>query len=276
MTINFDACEFFSGKFDPGDRYLQMWERGSTVENSAYAAKRDVTEQALFCYGGDVQPSDRPYYAGINIGRRTRGAAGCSSYGNSYFVLAEAVKERSTVTPSDSFNISSYVITDEALRELKGKIPDSVLLQLTELKDPTRKYKAHDFEDLIFEKIVDRDIRMFATINRYTRKEDTEWKKVATLDRMEGIVRWFSDQQLKAISEIAKDPRNINQPVSDYVEAQIHGAINFSTDVREMRIARWEVEASSTCRSNLEKFAAKHGLTVTYFNLKDTYPRQGV
>jgi len=274
MTINFDASEFFSGKFDPGARYLHMWERGSTLENNPYAAKRDVTEQALFCYGGDVMPSDRPYYAGINIGQRTKGAAGCSSYGFSYFILAEAVKERSTFTPSDSFNISSYVISDEALRELKGKIPDSVLAQLTAIKDPARKYKAPDFERVLMDEMGIKDIRVFATINQYTRKEGTEWKKIATLDRMERIVRWFSDQQLKAISEIARDPGNINQPVADYVEAQIHGAVNFSTDVQEMRIARWEVEHDRNCVSNLQQFATKHNITVRYFSLDDLRQRQ--
>jgi hypothetical protein len=57
--------------------------------------------------------------------------------------------------------------------------------------------------------------------------------------------------------------------VADYVEAQIHGAINFGTDVQEMRIARWEVETDRTCVSNLKKFAAKHSLTVKYFSLDE-------
>lgn len=212
---------------------------------------------------------DRPYYAGITIGRRTQGSAGTWTYEFSYFVLIEDVKERATFTPSDTFNIASYIITDASIRNLRGKIPDPVLLQLDAIKDPARKYKSPKFEHLLMTTLKIADIRVVATINEFARKEATEWKKIASYDRLERIVRWFSDQQLRAIAEIARDPLNINQPVADYVEAQIHGPINFSDDIQEMRIADWEIEGNATCLLNMKKFAGKHGLPIKMFSLGD-------
>ena len=84
------------------------------------------------------------------------------------------LKSGATFTPSDTFNIASYIITDASIRSLRGKIPDPVVLQLDAIKDPARKYKSPEFEHLLMSTLPITNIRVVATINEFTRKAGTE------------------------------------------------------------------------------------------------------
>ena len=71
---------------------------------------------------------------------------------------------------------------------IRRKIPDPALLQLDAIKDPARKYKSPEFEHLLMNTLQITNIRVVATSNEFTRNEGTEWKKIASYDRLERVV----------------------------------------------------------------------------------------
>jgi len=91
-------------------RYMTKWE---AVERKGFPSNWGTTfesdievQRVLFDIPPDAPPKERPVYGALNVNQDPRGAA--HSYGGSYFVLKEEVKERATL-----FRCNTYL----AMRE---------------------------------------------------------------------------------------------------------------------------------------------------------------
>lgn len=65
---------------------------------------------------------------------------------------------------------------------------------------------------------------------------------VTTPERMAHIIPALKDDAIQAIAD-GQDPRRINLPVSNYVEAQVYGGIDLASDVAEIRFFEKDVSA---------------------------------
>lgn len=292
LTINFKADSFFSSGAVNSDGYLSMWTRGARPGDNVDTRERNNAELNTFeqlRYQSKFDPATRPLYAALNVGRRVEGSAG--GYGCSYFVLTEAVKERSTYTPSDSFYLSRYVVTDDKLARLRGKIDPALLVALQGEKgkvidDRERGEPAFNgwikqlFHKLAQEqKLVkkpaessdafeDRKRDQIQAVREVLREPGFEEKVVSSYDRMDRIVAYLETRMLKQISTYSANPDAVNLKLPTYVEAQVHGAIEWSRDVERMVIAEWELEGNPDARANLDLFAKKHGIPCSFLQLE--------
>lgn len=72
--------------------------------NKGYLGARKKQEKEVLGAGDDMQHSDRPVYAAVNWDKNLYGAA--SPYGHASFVLnRDAIKERATLTPRDTWGL---------------------------------------------------------------------------------------------------------------------------------------------------------------------------
>jgi hypothetical protein len=292
LTINFNADSFFSGAAVNSNGYLNMWMRGSKPGDNVDTRERNNAELNTFeqiRYQSNFDGQTRPLYAALNVGRRVEGAAG--GYGCSYFVLKEAVKERSTYTPSDTFYISRYVVTDEKLAKLRGKIDPALLAalqgekgkviddrergepafnnwlkgHLAKLAQEKKLVKAPNESSDTFE---DRKRSWIQTVREILREPGFEEKVVASYERLDRVVAYMEDRMLSQISTYSANPNAVNLKLPTYVEAQVHGAIDWARDVERMVIAQWELENNPEATAKLEAFSKKHRIPYSYIQME--------
>lgn len=292
LTINFKADTFFSSGAVDSDGYLSMWTRGARPGDNVDTRERNNAELNTFeqiRHQSTFDAQSRPLYAALNVGRRVEGSAG--GYGCSYFVLKEAVKERSTYTPSDTFYLSRYVVTDEKLTRLRGKIDAALLAALQAEKgkvidDRERGEPAFNgwMKQLLAQlardqKLVkkpaesndafeDRKRDQIQAVREALREPGFEEKVVTSYQRMDRIVAYMEDRMLKQLSTYSTNPNAVNLKLPTYVEAQVHGAIEWGRDVERMVIAEWELDGDPNGKANAERFARKHGIPYTFLRME--------
>lgn len=144
-TINFNASHNKFDLFERIEGYSPVWMSDLEKEeanNPGYLDKRNQVEQRYFGFTDDPRKegskSDRPVYAGANVGDAVSGAA--EQYGYSYFELNDEVKERSTYSHRDTFSGSNAANAQGAavnnigtLAHLEGVIADMGVDKLKQL-----------------------------------------------------------------------------------------------------------------------------------------------
>ena len=289
LTINFSSSSFFGGDTLNMNGYLNMWVRGANPMDNVdtrerYKAERNAFEQLR--YETKFESSSRPLYAALNVGRRIEGSAG--AYGCSYFVLKEAVKQRSTFTPSDTFYLSKYKITRKRIDSLRSKLDPTLISELGNhvgkvFRDREKGEPA--FNGFVKELYSTLKVKLKANTGENTaafedrkriytqemreafRVEGEEEKVVASYERMDRIVAYLEDRMLKQIAAYARDPTAKNLKLPTYVEAQVHGTIDFASDIEKMIIATWEIEGDDRALANVRTFSTTHAIPVEYINI---------
>lgn len=74
-----------------------------------------------------AQDSERVKYGVINFTNDPKGVASCVSYGNSYFLLKEHVRERCTFTDKDSSAADASIATFKYCFKILSKMNDAEL-----------------------------------------------------------------------------------------------------------------------------------------------------
>jgi len=102
--------------------------------------------------------------------------------------------------------------------------------------------------------------------------------KICTAAQMETLLANISDNQLKALCQVADSAYAIGDHPPNYIEAHVYGGIVWSRDLEEIRIAHDEFEKEAklvpkggaaidlaTLKQQVKAFATKHGVrAVTY------------
>ncbi len=290
VTINFKANSFFSTEVSFTE-YKNMWEAGlSTYTTNASSIRRDYAERQMYSYVGTLvntrDPVDRPVYSALNILEDVRGAA--TGYGMSSFTLKNSIKQRSTITPMDSFYLGKYELSSAAINRLsrnrgfdprntdnesmKEIIINNLRKILRESSDNPLKINGMLINSLTFQAIqgcekmsddaqaqAELDIRQALRRRKGDEYQGFEQKRVATFDTIESIVSYIPDDVIIAIAEKIGDvPQSNTRPLSSYFEVQVQGTIKFKKDVEEI-VIETDIEAvEQGVQDNIKQFVNKY------------------
>ena len=276
LTMNFDLCKFLridgdTATIDSADSIRNMFHWGADPSNGQVGVlKRDTAERQFFgsLEKADLDPDSRPTYGALNLGRESKGSA--FFYGASFFVLKPEVKQRSTYTMDDTFNIPQCKVTPEGLAKFDSELPallsrlsdsartflsqegniDKLKAALQEkgsfstnkLEDNVKAALGNPTESEMNKDDIDR-LALF-TQQVFIDRHATQ-AHIAGYDSMENLLTHVDDDRLSRmmLSALSPDTRNIG--IGGYVEAQIHGRVAFDRDVQAMRVSVHDVETAA-------------------------------
>ena len=67
---------------------------------------------------------------------------------------------------------------------------------------------------------------------------------------------------------LASNPEIVNQMLPTYIEAQVHGPINFAMDVAKMWLFKDELDQNdSVMMGNIQKFVDQHGIDCEVYDI---------
>ena len=227
-------------------------------------ALEPATEQADRS-GSNIDPSDHPISAGVNVGRRIDGAA--PGYGEVVLVLKDSVKDRCTFTPSDSFIAFEARVTRDKIELYKAKVAEMLApgggLQEADRKalldDPTKlnamfaaldQMEGEDFgagrpfldafqsgplrevdpnpASLLNYRLANAAIDAF-------RDRPGAGGHVTTSERMSHLIADLNKDVVDQVVAGVQDDTRINLPINNYIEAQVYGGVDLASDVAEIR-----------------------------------------
>ncbi len=291
ITINFMADKFFSTDVSFTE-YKNMWEAGlSTYTTNASSRRRDNAERQMFSYVNNlvnsVNPVDRPVYAGLNIRDDVRGAA--TAYGYSSFILKNSIKQRSTVSPMDSFYLGKYELSTARINRLdrnqgfdpinkEGNHVRKIIIKnlreiLRKSSENPLKISGMDIQGLTGDALqecggmsdeaaaqAELDIRQTLRRRKGNAYQGFEQKRMATFDTIESIISYIPEDVVIAIAEkIADVPQSRTSLLSAYFEVQVQGVIKFKKDVEAIVIAaELEVFDDKGIQNNIKRFLSRY------------------
>lgn len=258
------------GSVDTGALKLKnIFELPAGRKGEAYRERRQVIEHAQIPGlakrdQAGLDPTNHPVSAGVNVGRLAAGAA--PLYGKMFLVLDEAVKERATFTPTDSFYAFEAHMTDETVGNIKHALldllaPDSPLSAPQRERfnaDPTLLPKmlqrldqavGRDFglghpkslEDFFFQELShgiplsldDREVVWNAVLT-HAIDRSREGSKIASYERLDQLIGGLQDVDLDTLETGHDDTQRVNLRLDKYIEAQVFGGIDLTKDVRAL------------------------------------------
>jgi hypothetical protein len=253
-----------------GPRVKNIYELPQT-KGPLYLDRRKAVEYALEPAteradrsGSNIDPSDHPNSAGVNVGRRIDGAAW--GYGEVVLVLKDSVKDRCTFTPIDSFKAFEARVTRDNIDRYKAKVAE-MLKPGGGLREEDRKALTDDPTKLnaMFAALDQMEGQEYGAgrpflvaIQNAVREVDPQeagWLNyqftnaaidvfrnrpgagghVTTSERMSHIIADLNKDVLDQVVAGVQDYQRINLPVNDYIEAQVYGEVNLASDVAEIR-----------------------------------------
>jgi hypothetical protein len=300
-----------SGKLVTGAlRMKNIYDLPQEEKGPDYLKRRKLVEHALEPETAKVDapgidPDNHPISAGVNVGRRVRGAA--PGYGEVVLILKPSVKARCTYTARDSFKVFEASVTREKIALYRAKVdemlqPGSDLLKADRkaLRDDPTKLNAmfNALEQMVAQNLsfgpdrpfideFQRALRevapeprsrlnyqlMNAAIDIF-RKRPGAGGHVTTSDRMSHLIAGLNKNVLDHIVTGVRDAGQINLPINDYIEAQVYTGVDFASDVAEIRYPprdtkRMSKQAYDDCVQGLRKMASELGIPVVAYKEAD-------
>jgi hypothetical protein len=251
-----------------------------------------------------IDPSDHPISAGVNVGRRIKGAA--PGYGKVVLVLKPSVKDRCTFTPGDSFNAFEARVTGDKIALYEAKV--------TEMLKPTGDFLDADREALrnhptklqamyaALDQMKGQDfgagqpfldafhsgplgvaglspsshlgfLLANAAIDTF-RERPGAGGHVTTSERISHMVADLNKNVLDPVVAGVQDDQRINLKVNNSIEAQVYGGVDLASDVAEIRyppldISKMSKQAYDDCVQGLRQMESELGVRVVQYQLAD-------
>lgn len=262
-------------KEDQGIRNMFQW--GRDPEENQALKKRDLTERGFFptLEKDALDPDSRPIYGAMNVGRQTAG--GADSYGGAFFVLKPEVKKRCTFTRDDTFNVTMCSVNKKNLKTftdgvdtLLGKLSvtaqktfsdDAGALKLSLInyfskrsdteafsvyKLPENMKAALAVKGVGLQGISDNDFDIIANFAEKTFRDiEATREQVVDFDDVESLLPFIGEDRLDAIMASVTNPKQKDVRIGNYIEAQVHGSVNFAEDIEAMRLSDWDIKSGA-------------------------------
>lgn len=308
LTMNFQLCDFLgigwdTATIDSADSMRNMFHWGADPSNGQVGVlKRDTAERQFFgsLEKADLDPDSRPTYGALNLGRESKGSA--FFYGASFFVLKPEVKQRSTYTMDDTFNIPQCKVTPEGMAKFDSELPallptlsDSARVFLSQennidkLKAALQEkgsFSTNKLEDSVKAALgnpaeMDKDDidRLALFTQQVFIDRHATHAQIAGYDSMENLLTHVDDDRLSRMMLSASSPDTRNIGIGGYIEAQIHGRVAFDRDVQALRVSVHDVEKAAensdgsltedAIRKKLADFCTRNGIELTYYDPQD-------
>ncbi|MEU6709111.1 DUF3626 domain-containing protein [Streptomyces wuyuanensis] len=210
-----------------------QWETGTTGASSNLSQRAYVESWLGYASAlpeGQPQiPAELPVYGALNILDSPYGGAPDVRYGKSHLVLKESVRDRATLTPTDSFSGSS----DTARTVMETAMSAS-------RRGATTEADRNSFEDAVQHVTARESVSALDPISILA----SQRLPMSLLKAIAAAATGKQPQTLALLKQVGDDPEH-----SSYIEAQIHGGVRWD-DVAEIVIDRRERDAEQI----LQKF----------------------
>ncbi len=279
------------------------------AKGGPYVDRRTTVENTMFPglakpRSAPSNPSDRPLYSAVNVGRGIAGGAARKNYGRVVLVLDDQVKNRATYTPADTFYSYEAHITEDGKRQFQedlDKLWKSGQLSEQGQKEFDEDHAKQDilnrvdqaidrhfglghekqFEDFVCNTLIgdrlgsfskkDQELITNAALRAFIDRSDPK-NHVVSQERMGQLLGHVANQDAQKIARTIQDPKRVNTELNRYIEAQVHGGVDLRHDIKEIRV---NADACTEAQiDNAEKLAQQLGVPFKPFSLSDAVKKR--
>lgn len=259
--------------------------------------------------GHDVDPNERPTYGALNLHQRLRGAAPPGGYGEIVLVMKPEVKQRCTYTVDDTFFAVRVTVDDtrtkaffDLAKGMGDKIDPRLALAFADPASPESKALTAWFQqvgkkdrptandlnqlgeilknsnpDAHYEARFGKDkegddLRLEALAVEVFGDRETTRDSTATYDNLEALIPHMKTETVDGLVHSSLNGGESGTAClgTNYIEAQIQGALDLSRDVQALRVpldtlqgwAEQKGKSIDELRNQLQAFGARHGIQI--------------